>query len=99
MLKSIWEKIKSIPSYLKQGWFWFEAQVAKVAPGLKTLVINGLVAVGSASTLLVTYLQQVPMDKFVDGTTLAIIMLVASTLSFWLKDIGNRVEARQDGNN
>jgi hypothetical protein len=81
-------------NYIKNLWAKFEAKVASVLPGLKTMILNGAAAVGSFATLALSYFQSTPLDHWIKASTIAIIMAVLSTLSFWLTNLTNRVQAR-----
>lgn len=83
-------------NWIKTKWNNFEAWVASKIPGWKTKGLQVLTLIGVAATALSSYLMQVPLVGIVEAKTLMIIMAVVSTLSFWLKDIGERVEARQE---
>lgn len=80
---------------LKNIWVKFENWVGGYLPGLKTLILNGMAAIGSAATMGLAYFQQTPLDHWIKADTLALIMTVLSTLSFWLTGLTARVQARQ----
>jgi hypothetical protein len=90
ILKNIWAGTKSL-------WDRFEAWVAGWVPGLKTYIVNGLAFLGSSAYIASEYMKSVDLSAYVNANTLAIAMIATATLTFWLKDIGNRVEEREEG--
>jgi hypothetical protein len=82
-------------NWIKTKWDNFEAWVATKLPGWKTKGLQLLTLIGVAATAVSSYLMQIPLTGIVEAKTLMIIMAVVSTLSFWLKDLGERVEKRQ----
>lgn len=96
----MWSKIKTGLSWvwdkIKLAWAWWEEQVAKFLPGFKLLLINAFTVIGTSATAIAAYLKEVDLAQIVNAKTLAIAMIVVSTLSFWLRGIGDRVEDRKD---
>lgn len=80
--------------YLKSLWAKFEAWVNSWFPGLKTKIVTAAGALGSAAAMIVAYMQSVPLDQVISAKTLALSMLVANTLAFWLRGIADRVQSR-----
>ncbi len=87
-LNNIWSGIKSL-------WDRFEAWVASWVPGLKTKIIAGVTWISGASALFAEYLKTVDLSAVVNATSLSITMIVLGTLTFWLRNIGTRVEDRE----
>lgn len=85
--------------WFKTKWVAFEAWVANQLPGWKVKLINLGSIVGLGATTLASYLTQAPIAGIVEAKTLMIIMAVVNLLSFWLKDIGTRVENRMESLN
>ena len=80
--------------WIKDKWAKFEAWVAGWAPGFKTRLVTGLGSLGTLAGFMQEYISGVPLDKFITGTQIAIVTCVLFTLSFWLRNIGKRVEDR-----
>lgn len=85
-------------STVKSWWASFEAWVASWMPGFKTHVVAGLGAVGSAAGVLQEYITGLPLSTFMTATQALIATTVLFTLAFWLRGIGDRVEARASNN-
>ena len=79
---------------IKDKWNRFESLVATWAPGLKTQIVSVLGSIGTLAGMLQEYVTGIPLDKFVSGTAASIVICVLFTLSFWLRNIGKRVEDR-----
>lgn len=80
---------------MKQIWYDFEAWVASKLPSWKTkalqlgsLVYAGGVAVQGAW-------NESGIAQVVESKTLLIVMAVINMLTFWLRGLSTRVEARQ----
>jgi hypothetical protein len=83
MLSNIWTDIKT-------AWNWFEAQVAKIMPGLKTYIVSGLGAIGSLAAVLQEYITGLPLNEFMTGTQVAVATTVLFTLAFWFHNMSDR---------
>lgn len=77
--------------WIKDKWNKFNNWVAKWAPGFKTQLILGIGIVGEATAALQQFITDVPMDKFVSGTSWTIFTVVIMALAFWARQIGKRV--------
>lgn len=94
MFKKIWEIIKTPFRWIKNGWNWLEKQVAKIAPGLKTQILAGLGIAAEGFAIMREYIEGLPMEKFVTGTTASIVGITLFTLAFWTRHISSRVANR-----
>ena len=92
----MWNLLKNMWSGTKELWARFEAWVASWVPGLKTKLVSLFTAVSGAAAMFAEYLKTVDLSYLVNAKTLAISMIVLGTLTFWLKGIGERVEAREE---
>lgn len=81
-------------TWFSNVWTKFEAWVAKIAPGVKTEFVTFLGIIGNAAYLGQNYIQGLPAVPFANATILATTSVVLFTLAFWLRGIGDRVEAR-----
>lgn len=85
MLSSLWEQTKLT-------WTRFNLWMASLMPGLKTKLVTGLGAIGSAAAMLQGYITGLPLDKLLSATQLLVLAFVLFTLAFWfrgLTDLGN----------
>jgi hypothetical protein len=80
----------------KELWDRFEAWVAGWVPSLKTKLVSAATVVAGASSLFAEYLKTVDLSYLVNAKTLSITMIVLGTLTFWLRGLGDRVEAREE---
>lgn len=98
----MWQKIKNAIAWtwekIKAGWAWFELQCNKLAPGFKTILVNGVTAVGTSATAIAAYLKDVPAEQVFNAKYVAIALFVVSTLSWWLHGLGDRVDSRTQEN-
>lgn len=93
--------LKKTVLWIEDKWIKFEAWVNSWLPGFKTRIVTGLGAIGMAAASLQEYLAGLtglPPDV-VSGTTISIASLILFTLSFWLRGLGDRVDARVSGAN
>lgn len=81
-------------NWLKDKWSKFEAWVNSWFPGLKTYIVTGMGAVASTASVLQDYITGLPLEQFISSKTLALVSAGLFTLSFWFKNMGNRVDAR-----
>ncbi len=81
---------------IKTDWGKFEAWVAGWWPGAKTKIVSGLGAIGMAAASMQDYISGLTgmPSNVVSGTQIAVTSLVLFTLAFWLRGIGDRVNAR-----
>lgn len=86
--------LKSVLSWIEDKWVRFEAWMNSWAPGAKTRIVNALGAIGGAAAFLQQYITQMPLTRFVTVEQIAIGSAVLFTLSFWLRGLGDRVDAR-----
>lgn len=82
-------------SWLKTKWDSFELWVASCMPGLKTKLVTGLGAVGSAAALLQQYITGLPLDKLMTATQITTVTIVLFSLAFWFR----RLTDKEDGTN
>lgn len=85
---------KKICTWIENAWNNFEYYVAAVAPEFKTKIIAFLGAIGNGAALMQGYLSGLPMGAYVTAENVIIANIVLFTLSYWLRGIGDRVEAR-----
>jgi hypothetical protein len=88
--------LKSLCTWIETKWATFEAWVASWAPGAKTRIVSGLGALGMAAASMQEYISGLTglPGNVVSGTQIAVTSLVLFTLAFWLRGIGDRVQAR-----
>jgi hypothetical protein len=77
-------------TWIKDKWNRFQNWVASWAPGLKTKIATGLGAIGTFAAFAQQWVTGLPLDKFVSGTTIAIVSAVLFTLAFWFRGLANR---------
>jgi len=87
-------RFKQACLWIEDKWNKFEAWVASWMPGLKTKVITGLGAIGSLAATLQEFVTGLPITTFMTATQLTAVTLVLFVLSFWLRGLGDRVNAR-----
>jgi hypothetical protein len=80
---------KTAYQWLVDKWTSFEAWVYEWMPGFKTKLIAFIGIVGNAAVVLQDYITQVPLNKFVNETQLAVIGIVLFTLAFWFKRLSD----------
>lgn len=91
--KQVWEDVKHDVAWVKNKWLKFEAWFnEKIVPGLKVKIVNALTGLGVAATAAAAYMQQVPLDKIISADKLAILLVVVTSLSYWLRGIGDRTK-------
>lgn len=83
MLSSLWEQIKLT-------WTRFNAWMASLMPGLKTKLVTGLGAVGSAAAMLQGYITGLPLDKLLTATQVTTVTIVLFTLAFWFRTLTDK---------
>jgi hypothetical protein len=76
-------------------WNKFEAWINSWFPGLKTYLTTGLGALGMSAGVLQEYVTGLPMEQWISSKTLALVSAGLFTLSFWFKNMGERVDARK----
>lgn len=76
--------------WIKDKWTRFEGWVASWMPGLKTLVVTGLGAIGSFAGVLQEYVTGLPLSEFMTSTQIAIATGLLFTLSFWFHNMSVR---------
>lgn len=81
-------------TWLSTEWNRFEAWVASWMPGLKTKVVAGLGSIGSLAGVLQEYVTGLPLSSFMTATQVAGVGIVLFTLTFWLRGLSDRVNAR-----
>jgi len=81
---------------IKTVWGKFEGWVHSWMPGFKTYITLGLGVVGDSAYAAKDYMTQLPLDKFVTESQIAIFSLVVTLLALWFHNMGERVEARAD---
>lgn len=77
-------------SWLKAKWNSFEDWVASCMPGLKTKLVTGLGAVGSAAAMLQQYITGLPLDKLMTATQVTVVGIVLFTLAFWFRSLADK---------
>jgi hypothetical protein len=82
-MSSIWTSIKNT-------WNWFEGEVAKIMPGLKTYLVTFLGALGSFAAVMQEYISGLPLSEFMTGTQVAIATTVLFTMAFWFHNLSDR---------
>lgn len=87
--------VKTAFDWIETKWVAFEAWMDSWAPGAKTRVVSFLGMIGSAATFLQQYVTGLPVTAFVTAEQLGIATAVLFTLAFWLRGLGDRVDARE----
>lgn len=81
--------------WLSDKWASFEAWVHSWFPGFKTQFTQALGVIGTGSAAAYEYFIGLPETKWLSKEALTITAAVLFTLSFWFKNMGSRVEARE----
>jgi hypothetical protein len=87
--------IKKALSWVNQKWADFEAWVASHAPGWKTNTLALLGMIGDAAYSLQSFVTGLPAAAIMSAEAMLIFNVILYVLVFWLRGIGDRVEARQ----
>lgn len=82
-------------NWLSKQWASFEAWVHSWFPGFKTQAVNSVGVIGAGSAAAYEYIVGLPETKYLSKEALTITAAVLFTLSFWFKNMGDRVEARE----
>lgn len=82
--------------WIKRTWDRFEAWLASRWPRAKTKLIALVGLLSSAAFIAQEFFQGLPgLDLFITPRTIAITNLILFILVFWLRNISNRVVARE----
>ena len=84
-------------TWIETEWGKFEAWVAGWYPTAKTKIIAALGSIGSMAALLQNYVSGLPISEVIDAKAVLIVNVVLFTLAYWLRGLGDRVEAREIG--
>lgn len=83
-------------TWIKTKWAQFEAWLNTWFPGFKTYSLLALGTVGNTAASLQEFATGLPTTKYISTEVLAGVSAVLYVLAFWLKGLGDRVEAKKE---